>query len=78
MPIEFLRELADAELPLGVSDEGQIDKLRVLAAAGMVTASLPPAGTGGPAQVLTVTGLGRATLKLGRIRLKEPMIEHSV
>ena len=77
MPIEFLREIADAELPLGVSDEGRIDKLRVLAAAGMVTASLPPAGMGGPAQVLTVTGLGRATLKVRELRRQEPLLMHS-
>lgn len=64
MPMELLREIADGELPLSVTDEGVIDKLRVLVAAGMVTASMPEPGTAGEAVVIGITGLGRATLKV--------------
>lgn len=66
MPLEFLRTVAELELPLAVTDEGNIDKTRVLVAAGMITASLPEPGTGAPAQIHSVTGLGRATLKVYR------------
>jgi hypothetical protein len=69
MPLEFLRTVAELELPLTVTDEGNIDKTRVLVAAGMITASLPEPGTGAPAQIHSVTGLGRATLKVYRTEL---------
>lgn len=63
MPMEFLRNLAEEDrFPLSVSDEADIDKLRVLRAAGMVEAHLPDAPHQ-PAQILTITGLGRATLR---------------
>lgn len=64
MPMEFLREVAASSLPLSVTTESDIDKLRVLAAAGMVTAEIPEPGAIGTAKVLSVTGLGRATLKI--------------
>lgn len=72
MPLEFLRTVAELELPLTVTDEGSIDKTRVLVAAGMITASLPEPGTGASAQIHTVTGLGRATLKVYRTDRLQP------
>lgn len=63
MPMEFLRKLADCDrFPLHVSDEADIDKVRVLRAAGMLEAELPDAPQQ-PAQVTAITGLGRATLR---------------
>lgn len=73
MPIEFLRKVADAELPMTVTEEGEIDKLRLLIAAGMVTGAIPEPGTPGPAQIHTVTGLGPATLKVRRVQQSTPM-----
>lgn len=64
MPLEFLREIAAAPLPHSVSSEDSIDKLRVLVAAGMVTADMPEPGRTGAALVRSVTGLGRASLKV--------------
>lgn len=68
MPLELLREIAAADLPLSVSDESTIDKLRVLAASGMLVADLPDPQLAGVATVKAVTGLGRATLKLRDVR----------
>lgn len=63
MPMEFLRQLAHADrFPVVVSDESDIDKLRVLHAAGMVEARLP-ALPHEPAQIVAITGLGRASLR---------------
>ena len=42
MPMEYLQGLARDELPLIESDVTNIDKLRVLRAAGMVAVQLPP------------------------------------
>lgn len=63
MPLEFLRELATSSLPLEVTSEAEIDKVRVLAAAGMILANLPDLDQPGPAVVRELTGFGRATLK---------------
>ncbi len=64
MPLELLREIAEGTLPRRISDETQIDKVRVLAAAGMVIAELPDPDSSDSALVLTLTGLGRASLKI--------------
>lgn len=63
MPMELLREIAEGSLPMSISEESSIDKIRILAAAGMVIAELPEPGASGVALVMTVTGFGRATLK---------------
>ncbi|WP_199226751.1 hypothetical protein [Acidovorax sp. HMWF029] len=64
MPMEYLQGLAWDELPLIESDVTNIDKLRVLRAAGMVEVQLPPVDASQPrAKVLYITGLGRATLR---------------
>ncbi|RYF28271.1 MAG: hypothetical protein EOO33_01465 [Comamonadaceae bacterium] len=63
MPMEFLRELAHGDrFPVVVDDEADIDKLRVLRAAGMVEAQLPDSPHQ-PAYIVAITGLGRATLR---------------
>lgn len=60
MPMEYLRD----DLPLIESDVRNIDKLRVLRAAGMVEVRLPPVDAPQPkAHVLYITGLGCATLR---------------
>lgn len=72
MPMEFLRKLAHGDrFPVEVADEADIDKLRILRAAGMVEAHLPE-GPHQPAQIVTITGLGRATL---RVQVARQVIE---
>lgn len=63
MPFEYLREIAQAELPLTVHHEEHIDKLRVLRAADLVTVMLPSPTSGAQfARVLAITPKGRAAL----------------
>lgn len=73
MPMEYLRQLERDALPLIESDVGNIDKLRVLRAAGMVEVQLPPVDSPHQkAQVLFVTGLGCATLRAYGSRSRVP------
>lgn len=73
MPMEYLRELERDSLPVVESDVGNIDKLRVLHAAGMVEVQLPPVDSPCQrAQILYVTGLGCATLRAHGARLRIP------
>lgn len=64
MPFEYLREIAQTQLPLTVDQEANIDKLRVLRAADLVTVMLPgvEAGRQQFARVLAITPKGRAML----------------
>lgn len=69
MPMELLRSLAEGGLPAHLDDIADIDKLRVLAAAQLVTAKLPAVQaptvqlpTTVRATVLAITGEGRAAL----------------
>jgi hypothetical protein len=65
MPFEYLREIAQTQLPLTVDQEANIDKLRVLHAAGLVSVMLPSPTTAGPeqfARVLAITPKGRQML----------------
>ena len=69
MPMELLRQLADQALPLALYAPADIDRLRVLRAAGLVQALIPPVETleGGAqlhkaAQVLCITPKGRGAL----------------
>ncbi len=63
--MEYLRELERDALPLFESDVLNIDKLRVLRAAGMVDVELPDLDEQRPvARVIAVTGLGCATLRV--------------
>lgn len=76
MPMEYLRELERDALPLVESDVVNIDKLRVLRAAGMVEVQLPPVDSPcQKARVLYVTGLGCATLRAYGSRAKLPRRE---
>ena len=63
VPLEFLSEIAAGPLPHVESTEASIDKLRVLVAAGMVTADMPEPGRSGAAVVRSITALGRASIK---------------
>ena len=70
MPMELLRLIARQPLPYTVYAPADIDKLRVLRAAGLVSAFVPPAGPlpgGGtshrPAQVLAITRQGHEALQ---------------
>lgn len=62
MPLEYLREIVARQLPLEVIDQSKVDRIRVLAAAGMIVADLPESGKTGPAVVHSITGYGRALL----------------
>lgn len=63
MPFEYLREIAEASLPLTVEEEASIDKLRVLRAAELVTVLLPhPHSERHYARVLAITPRGRQML----------------
>jgi hypothetical protein len=69
MPMELLRRLAAQELPLALYAPADIDRLRVLRAADLVAALIPPVETmeGGAqvhraAQVLCITSKGRDAL----------------
>jgi len=70
MPMELLRQLAKQQLPLALYAPADLDRLRVLRAAGFVEALIPPVETleGGAhvhkaAQVLCVTPEGRRALE---------------
>lgn len=62
MSIELLREISAGELPLAVTAEADIDKLRVLHAAQMVEARFS-LKAGEAATALSLTGFGVATLR---------------
>jgi hypothetical protein len=64
MPLEYLRDLERDALPLLECVQENIDKLRVLNAAGMVEVQLAPVDAPvQTARVICVTGLGCATLR---------------
>lgn len=61
MTIDYLKAITQESLPLEIHEEANVDKLRVLHAAGMVEMEWLPR----PHQavrVLAVTGLGRALI----------------
>ncbi|MBU0747805.1 MAG: hypothetical protein KKB95_17435 [Gammaproteobacteria bacterium] len=65
MPFEYLREIAQTQLPLTVDQEANIDKLRVLRAADLVSVMLPSTTTADAqqfARVLAITPKGRQML----------------
>lgn len=64
MPMEFLRAMAQKSLPCTVTEESDIDRVRVLRAAGYVAAFLPGSRSdGAECRVLAITGLGRKALQ---------------
>jgi hypothetical protein len=69
MPMELLRQIAQQPLPYTVYAPAEIDKLRVLRAAELVNAFIPPAESlpsgcesHRPAQVLGITPKGQQAL----------------
>lgn len=67
MPMELLEELAEMNLPVELVEPAEVDKLRVLLAAGHVDAVIPPVAqdqSRKPAIVLEITPLGRKALRL--------------
>ncbi|MGJ7575588.1 hypothetical protein ACSFBX_34060 [Variovorax sp. RB2P76] len=54
MPSSYLEKLAQATLPLTVTDPGEIRKIEMLRAALLVTATLHPANTYAPPHTATV------------------------
>ncbi len=63
MPMELLKELADMPLPATFTTTAEVDKLRVLRAAGLVAVMLPaPGAPDGFARVLAITPKGRVAL----------------
>ncbi|MCB1977848.1 MAG: hypothetical protein M9919_04250 [Burkholderiaceae bacterium] len=63
MPMELLRELARTPLPCTLSEDADIDRLRVLRAAGYVAAMLPTPGSQSRlGRVLAITPQGRQAL----------------
>jgi hypothetical protein len=69
MPMELLRQIAQQPLPYTVYAPAEIDKLRVLRAAELVSAFIPPAESlpsgcesHRPAQVLGITPKGQQAL----------------
>ena len=70
MPMDCLRRISECDLPCPVYDLAEIDNLRVLRAAGLIMAFLPPpqylahgALCQKPAQVLAITRKGWEALK---------------
>jgi len=70
MPTELLRHIAQQPLPYTVYAPAELDKLRVLRAAELVTAFIPPpeslpsgCESHKPAQVLAITPRGRQALE---------------
>jgi hypothetical protein len=64
MPLELLREIAKKTLPLDVDNTADIDKLRVLHAAGHVKVEFAdPSSQNQHAKVLAITAEGRAALQ---------------
>lgn len=64
MPLELLHQLSKKSLPLTVTDMEEIDKLRVLRAAGHVAALLPSINAKKPfARVLAISEEGRKSLR---------------
>lgn len=63
MPVELLVDIMKQGLPATVSDAVSIDKLRVLRAAQLVIADIPPPGDSGIATVHHITHEGHSVLK---------------
>lgn len=68
MPMDLLEELADAKLPVRVTDPFAVDKLRILEAAGYLLSDVPerwrsPDEECPAAAVLGITPLGHKALR---------------
>ena len=64
MPMELMMVISQQNLPLTIDDPADIDKLRVLAAAGLAKAQLPDINsTEQRAQVISITPEGKYALQ---------------
>ena len=66
MPLELLKQLAKSDLPVTLQDPQEIDKLRVLRAAGMVHADIGDVSDHSAAVVHSITELGHQAIFLDR------------
>lgn len=65
MPMELLRKLANEPLPTTITDVEDVDKARVLHAAGQIACTFSELGAVEPlARVLAITRDGKAALTL--------------
>ncbi|QNP49144.1 hypothetical protein [Diaphorobacter aerolatus] len=64
VPLEFLKQLRPIALPITVRDPHDIDKLRVLRAAGMVIADINESASGTEAVVHELTNYGKIELSI--------------
>jgi len=62
MPLELLKKLRNCDLPLAINNPQDIDKLRVLRAAGMVVAEISEERSGHEAVVHEITKHGFTAL----------------
>ncbi|NDZ16126.1 hypothetical protein [Variovorax sp. WS11] len=64
MAYELLRKIAGASLPMTLSSQADIERLRILRDAGYVKADLPPEGApSASAVVIALTPLGRTAMR---------------
>lgn len=74
MPMEYLREILQKSLPYTVTEERDIDRVRVLRAAGYIAAFLPASRSeGGKCRVLAITDLGHKALRDERFTVKQEL-----
>lgn len=79
MPIELMLSLAESPLPKIIEDTAEIDKLRILVAAQLVTAHLPDVHSPiQKAEVTSVTPQGRAALEKASLDLNLPDLRTEV
>lgn len=65
--MDFLLEIAELSLPVVIREQKNVDLLRVLVAAELVVANLPPLHSHvEKAEVLEITALGRAYIQHGQ------------
>ena len=64
MAYELLRKIAGASLPMTLSAQSDIERLRILRDVGYVKADLPPEGApSATALVIALTPLGRTAMR---------------
>ncbi|QIL79482.1 hypothetical protein G7047_05880 [Diaphorobacter sp. HDW4A] len=72
MPVELLVDIVKQGLPATISDSISIDKLRILRAARLIEADIPPPGVEGVAIVHVITHEGHSLLK--RLRSERDIV----
>ena len=77
MPLELLRQLGNQGMPFVLKDRKDIDKLRVLRAAGMVIADIPEGENCG-ALVREITEQGQTAIRLNIDPINEDMLKNPI